>query len=91
MIKIEERLDKIEDMFNSINNQINSLESKLVVIAEEFSNNLNQKADIKATNLLLEGIILLEMFKENYEKTQVKQESYDKRLNILIGGTKENR
>ena len=78
-------------MFNSINNQIDSLKSKLVVIAKEFSNNLNQKADIKATNLLLEGIILLEMFKENYEETQVKQESYDKRLNILISGTKEAR
>ena len=85
MTKIEGRLDKIDDKFNSINHRIDSLVSNLIVMTYEIGNKLKQKADIKATNLFLKKIILLEKIKENYKKKkQIMQKSYNKKLNILI-------
>ena len=54
--------------FNSINDRIDSLVSNLTVMTDEIGNNLKLKANIKATNLLLKKIILLEKIKENYKK-----------------------
>ena len=39
---------------------------------------------------LKEKIITLENFKSDYEKTLIMQDSYNKRLNILIYGIKED-
>ena len=51
---------------------------------------LSGKADLTSLNQMNKRIKKLESMIESYEKSAVMQESYDKRLNILIHGTKED-
>jgi len=95
--KILERLDNIDDRINEVekkldgvNNRIDALEKKFDNRMEAMKSTIMQKADNKIIENLTKRINCLEEFKQNYENALVMQESYNKRLNILIHGIKED-
>jgi len=57
---------------------------------EVMESQIMQKVDNKMIENLTKRINGLEEFKQNYENAMTMQESYNKRLNILIHGIKED-
>ena len=75
---------------DSFNNRLNSFESKFESRIAEFDKKLEKTADVKSIDELKAKILILEKSQENYEKDMIMKESYDKRLNVLIHGVKED-
>ena len=86
---IEKRLDDFDLKYAKLNNRVDALEKKVESKFEEFDQILNQQSETSNSNLQAR-IVVLEDFIQNIEKAKVMQKSYDKRLNILIHGIREN-
>ena len=85
-------MDNFDEKFENLSCRVNALKEKLARKFVEFDNVVVQthKADI--TNSKLEDKIgVLEGFKIQIQKAQLMQESYEKRLNILIHSLKEDK
>ena len=87
---IESRMDNIDEKFNDLTARINKVETKFETKNEEIDSKLSDKADLETVQQLNKKIAELSILIESYEKTKIMQESYDKRLNILIHGVKED-
>ena len=85
------RLDNIERKIDSFNDRLSSLEAKFFDKCEELDCSLSTKASIEDFEKLNERLASSENFKANYDKSLLMQESYNKRLNILIHGIKEDK
>ena len=90
ILKRLDRLDAIEEKIDSFNNRLNSFESKFEAKIAEFDKKLEKTAEIESVDALKAKILILETFQENYKKDMIMKESYDKRLNVLIHGVKED-
>ena len=88
--KVDKTIEKIDTKLDRINARIDELELKLEKKCEEIEEKLTLKANLKTVDGLQERIRFLEKFKDDHEKTLIMQESYDKRLNILIHGIEED-
>ena len=86
---IEKRLDDFDQKYAKLNDRVDALEKKVESKFDEFDQILNQQSESSNSNLQAR-IVVLEDFIQNIEKAKVMQESYDKRLNILIHGIREN-
>ena len=89
--EIIKRLNKIEEKISNIDSKIDAVSERLNLLEVKFENRsieddtiLDTKADIDLIKQLNQKIILFEEFQQNYEKTLLMKESYEKRLNILI-------
>ena len=82
---ISSRLDKIDLKFDKLENRINYHEHKVEQRYEE----IKQTTDNKIFGLTVR-IKELENYKADTEKAALMQESYNKRLNILIHGIEED-
>ena len=89
ILKQLQRLNNIERKIDSFNNRLTSLEAKFSNKCEELDCSLNAKASIESIEKLNERLAALESFENNYAKSLLLQESYNKRLNILVHGIKE--
>ena len=87
---IESRIDNINEKFNDLTARFNEVETKFETTNEEIDSKLSDKADLKTVQQLNKKIAELSLLIESYEKTKITQESYDKRLNILIHEVKED-
>ena len=85
-----ELLDEINTKIDSFNNRLTLLERKVEDKIEEIEISLVTKAEADTVTRLTERIEKLEKIQINYENKMVMQESYSKRLNILIHGVKED-
>ena len=85
-------MDNIERKIDSFNDRLSSLEAKFFDKCEELDCSLSAKAStgIEDFEKLNERLASLENFKANYDKSLLMQESYNKRLIILINGIKED-
>ena len=75
---------------DAVSEKLNLLEVKFENRSKEVDTILDTKADIDLIKQLNQKIISFEEFQSNYEKALLMKESYDKRLNILIHGVKED-
>ena len=82
---ISSRLDKIDSKFDKLENRINYLEHKV----EQRYEKIKQTTDNKIFGLTVR-IKELKNYKADTEKAALMQESYNKRLNILIHGIEED-
>ena len=103
-MNVEKKLDEIIKKLNKIEEKVSKTDSKIVVVSEssdlldanftykrkEINTILNTKADIDLSKQLNEKTKSFKEFQLNYEKALLMKESYDKRLNILIHGIKQN-
>ena len=85
-----QRLNNIERKIDSFKGQLTSLEAKFFNKCEELDYNLNAKASIETIEKLNEKLTALDNFEKSYEKSLLMQESYNKRLYILVHGIKED-
>ena len=84
--QIDERINKIDQKFDEVKTKIDNLEFKRRI--DKFDRFFIQSEEI--IEKLLERIEFLQNFKTRREKTQIMKEFYDKRMNILIHGIKED-
>ena len=82
---LTKRLDSFEHKFDRINERIADLETKLDGKCRNIEGTSNRRMDI-----LTEKVATLEKFQPDTEKTALMQESYSKRMNILIHGIEED-
>jgi len=87
ILKKLERLTAIEAKIDSFSNRLTKLEEKYTNKCEELD--MKFEADAKIFDKFDERITALENIHHKYEKEQLMQESYNKRLNVLIHGVKE--
>ena len=87
---IEKRMDSFVQKITDFSLRLEELEAKCDYRNDEVENLLSAKVDLTSFQQLKDKLTALENFKSNYKKAQIMQESYDKRLNILIHGIKEN-
>ena len=87
---IENRLDDIDSKYDYLSSRIDDLEEKVKSRNLKVDNLLSTKSDSETIQKLNEKISIFEKFKLVYDKTTVMQESYAKRLNILVHGIKED-
>ena len=87
---IEKRLDEIDSKYNHLSSRIDDLEEKAKHRNLKVDQLLSTKPDSENLQLLKDKVATLENFILDYQKTTVMQESYAKRLNILIHGIKED-
>jgi len=80
----------IDAKLDSVSTRLDTLESNFKNKCDEIDELKNSKADSNVVDEFKGKIGLLENFKVNYEKAQIMKESYDKRLNVLIHGVKED-
>ena len=83
-------MDSFDQKFSDLSLRLKELEGKCDNRNDEVENLLSAKVDLTTFQQLKDKLTVLENFKSNYEKAQIMQETYDKRLNILIHGMKEN-
>lgn len=90
-------LDEIDTKLESYNDRLTSLELKFETKCEELDQqfeeikqNLEDKAEAVMVNALNQKIEALEEFRSEYERDAIMQESYNKRLNVIIHGVKED-
>ena len=84
-----ELLDEINTKIDSFNNQLTLLERKIEDKIEEIESGLAAKAEADTVTRLTERTEKLEKIQINYENKMIMQDSYSKRLNVLIHGVKE--
>ena len=84
------RISNIDKKLDNVIFRLDSLELEFETKCEEIDNLKISKAEAASIEELKERIVFLETFKINYENAKVMQESYDKRLNILVHGVKED-
>ena len=82
--QILQKLDALEKKVDSFNTRIFKLENKTATLE------LNLTAKAETLDILDDKMRELEKFKSDYEKTAIMQESYSKRLNVLIHGIEED-
>ena len=87
---IEKRMDSFDQKFSDLSLRLEELEAKCDNRNEEVENLLSAKVDLTTFQQLKDKLTTLANFKSNYEKAQIMQELYDKKLKFLIHGTKEN-
>ena len=87
---IEKRLDEIDSKYNHLSSRIDDSEEKAKHRNLKVDQLLSTKRDSDNLQLLKDKVATLENFILDYQKTTVMQESYAKRLNILIHGIKED-
>ena len=90
MKNIDVRISNIDKKLDNLSFRLDSLELEFETKCEEIDKLKISKAEAASIEELKERIVFLETFKLNYENTKVMQESYDKRLNILVHGVKED-
>ena len=90
MKNIDGRISNIDKKLDNVSFRLDSLESEFETKCEEIDKLKISKAEAASIEELKERIVFLETFKLNYENAKVMQESYDKRLNILVHGFKED-
>ena len=83
--KITKRLDNFDDKFGTFNERLNQLENKLERKYVKLEENIEAEL-IEVTKRLK----ILEEFRIDSVKAALMQESYNKRMNILIHGVEEN-
>ena len=84
-VELTIRLDNLDGKFDSLSERLNKLENKLEHKYVELEEAVETKlADVK------ERLRKLEKFQIDAEKAALMQDSYNKRLNILIHGVEEN-
>ena len=93
--KITKRLDNFDDKFGTLNERLNQLENKLERKYVKLEENLEAELIevTKRLRILEEFRIdtgILEEFRIDTGKAALMQESYNKRMNILIHGVEEN-
>ena len=82
---------------SNIDKKLDNVSLRLDLLELEFKNKCHEidkmkiKAEAASIEQLKERIVFFEIFKLNYENAKVMQESYNKRLNILVHGVKEDR
>ena len=81
---ILQKLDALEKKVDSFNTRICKLENKTAALER------NLTAKEKTIDILDEKMNKSEKFVLDFEKTAIMQESYSKRLNVLIHGIKED-
>ena len=81
---IESRMNNIDEKFNDLTARINKVETKFKTTNEEIDRKLSDKADLETVQQRNKKIAELSILIESYENTNMMQESYDKRLNIII-------
>ena len=82
--QILQKLDALEKKVDSFNSRIFKLENKTAALER------NLTAKEETIDILDEKMNKFEKFMLEYEKTAIMQESYNKRLNVLIHGIKED-
>ena len=87
---IEKRLDDIDSKYDYLSSRIDDLEAKVKSRSLKVDNFLSTKPDSKTIQKLNEKISTFKKVKLAYEKNTVMQESYAKRLNILVHGITED-
>ena len=95
--EIREILEKLSSRLVSMENKIEDLGQKILNMESVFSDkilalekNMEMKADTSALAEIEKRLQTLEKVKNEQETNLVMQESYEKRLNILIHGLDEN-
>ena len=84
IVSLENKFDKYDRNFETINNSLNVVNKKIV--------NLEQsKTNAKSFDELAERVQKLEAFKHDLKKEELMRESYSKRLNLLIHGLEEKK
>ena len=83
--KITKRLDNFDDQFGTLNERLNQLENKLERKYVKLEENIEAEL-IEVTKRLK----ILKEFRIDSGKAALMQESYNKRMNILIHGVEEN-
>ena len=90
---ILEKLEKLEDIetkLDNFNKRLTAAENNFVTKCEKIEEKLDSKDETDLVEKLKEKITLLEAFISNYEINSLMQESYNKQLNVLIQGIKED-
>ena len=82
--QILQKLDALEKKVDSFNTRIFKLENKTATLE------LNLTAKVETLDILDDKMREFEKCKSDYEKTAIMQESYSKRLNVLIHGIEED-
>ena len=90
MQNIDVRISNIDKKLDNVSLRLDSLELEFETKCHEIDEMKISKAEAASIKELKERIVFLETFKLNYENAKVMQESYDKRLNILVHGVKED-
>ena len=90
MKNIDVRISNIDKKLDNLSFRLDSLELEFQTKFEEIDKLKISKAEAASIEEPKERIVFFETFKLNYENTKVMQESYDKRLNILVHGVKED-
>ena len=83
--QILQKLDALEKKVDSFNTRIFKLENKTVALEQ------NLTAMEETIDILDEKMNKFEKLKLEFEKTAIMQESYNKHLNVLIHGIKEDK
>jgi len=88
--KINGRIVEINEKLDRVSDRIDTLETNFEKNCQEFELLQKTKADVDTMDAIKDKLAFLEKFYQNYEKNKIMQECYDKRLNVLIHGVKED-
>ena len=88
--KINARITEFDEKLDRVSIRLDTLEKNFQTKCQQIDNLQESKVDIESLDDLTAKLAHLEEFKLNYEKNKIMQESYDKRLNVLIHGIKED-
>ena len=90
MQNIDVRISNIDKKLDNVSLRLDSLELEFETKCNKIDKIKISKAETASFEEFKERIVFLETFKLNHENAKVVQESYDKRLNILVHTVKED-
>jgi len=88
--KINERINEVDKKLHSASARLDTHETKFETKCQEIESLQTLKVDVGTKNKLKERLAYLKNSHANHEKAKIMQESYDKRLNSLIHGVKDD-